>query len=57
MSGSKGEANFVWKCKNCKVYTTPLRYIILALKTCRESTMRTLRQRRPPTSNPIRPRQ
>lgn len=19
MSGSRGEANFVWKCKNCKV--------------------------------------
>jgi hypothetical protein len=21
VSGSKGEANFVWKCKNCKVWT------------------------------------
>jgi hypothetical protein len=21
MSGSRGEANFVWKCKNCKVRT------------------------------------
>lgn len=21
MSGSRGEANFVWKCKNCKVVT------------------------------------
>ena len=20
MSGSRGEANFVWKCKNCKVF-------------------------------------
>lgn len=20
MSGSRGEANFVWRCKNCKVY-------------------------------------
>jgi hypothetical protein len=20
MSGSRGEANFVWKCKNCKVW-------------------------------------
>lgn len=22
MSGSRGEANFVWKCKNCKVWDT-----------------------------------
>lgn len=22
MSGSRGEANFVWKCKMCKVYIT-----------------------------------
>jgi hypothetical protein len=22
ISGSKGEANFVWKCKNCKVFLT-----------------------------------
>lgn len=20
MSGSRGEANFVWRCKNCKVF-------------------------------------
>lgn len=24
MSGSRGEANFVWKCKNCKVIFAPL---------------------------------
>ncbi|KAF2631879.1 hypothetical protein BU25DRAFT_331219 [Macroventuria anomochaeta] len=24
ISGSKGEANFVWKCKNCKVFLTVL---------------------------------
>lgn len=23
MSGSRGEANFVWKCKNCKVNYLP----------------------------------
>jgi hypothetical protein len=31
VSGSKGEANFVWKCKNCKVILplhVPLHYLI-----------------------------
>ncbi len=25
MSGSRGEANFVWKCKNCKVCETHIK--------------------------------
>lgn len=36
ISGSKGEANFVWKCKNCKVFLTGLNL---------HSTMLTLPQR------------
>jgi len=27
MSGSRGEANFVWRCKNCKVDTPPSRHV------------------------------
>lgn len=29
MSGSRGEANFVWKCKNCKVITLNLRSLLI----------------------------
>ena len=42
MSGSRGEANFVWRCKSCKVpkYHNPLtiRNILLNLDSQREST-------------------
>jgi hypothetical protein len=34
VSGSKGEANFVWKCKNCKVNTpqSPITEILMVLE-------------------------
>ena len=39
MSGSRGEANFVWKCKNCKVcsppcYATPALCFPMLMTSC-----------------------
>jgi len=34
MSGSRGEANFVWKCKNCKVRLSSSPPVIRTLTPC-----------------------
>jgi hypothetical protein len=69
VSGSKGEANFVWKCKNCKVLNPPflnpfgLQLRLLGLFRwmgadifCRGSIRRISKPRRRCMSEAIRPR-
>ena len=58
MSGSRGEANFVWKCKNCKVFTPiqPMRSLVFNQTTSSESLLLRSRQLLSRMSKPKHPR-
>ena len=56
ISGSKGEANFVWKCKNCKVLLTVLFPLHVVLILYSVNIRPTSRPRPLPTHAPIHPR-
>jgi hypothetical protein len=47
ISGSKGEANFVWKCKNCKVFLTVSSGVDLLLTLLRSVNTRRISRPRP----------
>jgi hypothetical protein len=57
MSGSRGEANFAWKCKNCKVFLTAHRLSLLHVNIFTSvNTQRISRPRRPHMNEQTRPR-